>query len=489
MRYYPRPTYLLAIGWLFSLLVSCHPKQDVLPEVASIQIVLSQNKKPKLFYFLEDSAHNQLRFEVYYFDDKGTFIQPLVTPQFLVNGSLIEADSFTLTKAGQFVVTAKIGNRTSNNQLSLETGSVTDYISRFELTTAVPFLNANATSRLPVFFTIVDTQGRSLDTTGYSLPIKLTVNGVPQTESRFITADRVGVYTLQASLWGKKSTGLTVTARKPDSYELVRFPVIIHVPKNADVSQISPARILADVNRTYRANKASVDPNQADTYIEFVPATTDPFGQPLAVAGLDRLSFDNPASVDTVARLINGVVHQWCPQQYINVFVSVDWRRIYGPGFSFSYLPTNLTSSAVTCDQLQDVTWSAEAIPAIYIYDQFSFRSLDHELGHFLGLPHTFQYGCSPNLFADLPQHEEAHADNKGFKYSCRKVPFVSDYVMDYYVAHTSFTLDQIHHVRQVLSRLIYLPGSLKQGDGSLRKALPSDLEQGTTISCKPGLN
>ncbi|GAB3716950.1 hypothetical protein GCM10027592_58710 [Spirosoma flavus] len=490
MSYCPRQIYLLTIGWLVCLLFSCQPKQDVLPGVASIQIVLFQNKKPRPFYFLEDGAHNQLRFEVYYFDEKGTFVQPAVTPQFLVNGIPIEADSFTLTKAGQFVVTAKIGNRTSDNQLRLEAGSATDYISRFELTTAVPFLNANATSRLPIFVTISDKQGRTLDTIGYSLPIKLSIDGVPQAESRFMTANKAGVYTLQASLWETKSASLTVTARKTNSYELVRFPVIIHIPKNADVSQIDPARILADVNRTYRANKTSVDPNQADAFIEFVPATTDPFGHPLAKAGLDRLSFDNPASVDTAAKLINQVVHQWCPQQYINVFVSVDWRRIYGPGYSYSYLPTDLTSTAVSCDQLKNVTWSAKSIPAIYIYDQFSFPSLDHELGHFLGLIHTFQNGCTtPNFFADIPQHEEARADNKGIKYSCSQVPFVSDYVMDYYVAHNSFTQDQIRYIRQVLSRLTYLPGSLKQGNGRLGTGSLGEIEQGTTIACKSGLH
>ncbi|AUD00841.1 M43 family zinc metalloprotease [Spirosoma pollinicola] len=487
MRYYPKLICPFIVGWLFSLLLSCRSKENVLPGVASIQIILFQNKKPRPFYFLEDSAHNQLRFEVYYFDEKGTFIQPLATPQFLVNGSPIEADHFTLTKAGQFVFTAKIGNRISHNQLRVEAGSATDYISRFELTTAVPFLNANTTSRLPVFFTIVDKQGRTLDTTGYSLPIKLAVNGVTQVKNQFITATQAGIYTLQASLWGVKSTSLTVTARKPSSYELVRFPVIIHVPQSADVSQIDPARILAEVNQTYRARKASVDPNQADANIEFVPATTDPFGQPLAVAGLDRLSFDNPASVDTAARLVDRVVHQWCPQQYINVFMSVDWLRIYGRGFSYAYLPTNLTSSALTCEQLKEITWTATAIPAIYIYDQHSFEGLSHELGHFLGLTHTFANGCSyVGLFADIPQHEESFPDSRGYKYSCRHIPYVSDFVMDYHAPPNSFTLEQIQYIRLILSRLIYLPGSLKPGNAQLRKALPNELAQGTTIACKP---
>lgn len=487
MKYCPKRIHLVVLGWLVSLVAGCHAKEDVLPGVASMQILLFQNKKPQPFYFLEDSTHNQLRFQVYYFDDRGGFIQPVATTQFLVNGSPIPSNTFTLTKAGQFVFTAKVGNRISDNQLSVEAGPIGEYIGRFELTTAVPLLNANSTSRLPVFYTLIDKQGHIVDTTGYSLPINLTVDGVSQAETRFITAGQAGIHTLQASLWGKKSASLTVTARKLNSYELIRFPVIIHVPKSADLSQLDPVRILAEVNRTYRANKTSVDPNQADAYIEFVPATTDPFGQPLSVAGLDRLSFDNPTSVDTAARLVDQIVHKWCPQQYINVFMSVDWLRIYGPGYSYAYLPTNLTGSAVTCDQLRDVVWTATNIPAIYIYDRTTFDALAHELGHFLGLQHTFQNGClSPSLFTDIPQHEETRPDGGGYKYSCKKIPYVSDFVMDYHAPPVSFTQEQIQYVRRILGRSIYLPSSSDHSHQGLRSALPSQLEKGVTIACQP---
>ncbi|GAB4024677.1 M43 family zinc metalloprotease [Spirosoma koreense] len=477
--------YLPLLAWLMLLAGSCRPKEDVLPGVANVQLVLSQNKRPLPVYFLEDTAHDQVSFQVYFFDDKGFFVTPTVTPEFLVNGIPIQGNTYRFRQAGQFTFTAKIGNRSSDNQLTLTAGKAVDLIREFTLTTAVPFVNADSTSRLPLVYTLIDKQGNVLDSLDYAFPIQLTANGVAQQEHRYIKAGHEGPYTLQANLWGKQSNVLPVTARKPLSYDLVRFPVIIHIPKSANPSRIDPSRILAEVNRTFRARKPSADPNQADAYMEFVPATTDPDGRPLAVPGLDQLAFDNPPSVDTAVASVSRVVRRWCPQQYINVFLRVDWARIYGPDYSYSYIPRSLTGSPLTCEQTSHQTWQSYEIPAIFIVNEDSFPSLDHELGHFFGLMHTFDNGCTgPAAFPDVAQHKESHADGYGLKYTCSKIPFVSDYTMDYYVPHNSFTYQQIQPIRLTLNRLVYIPAGAIPRSGRQPADQPAQRERGTIMAC-----
>lgn len=475
---------LLIAGLLIVLLTTCRSQDDVLPGVARIQLVVAQNKQPLPIYFLDDTAHNQLKLEVYYYDANNVFVTPTLTPQFLVNGQPIGGNSYTFEQAGQFTFTAKVGNRLSDNQITVSAGLAAETIDYFIINTAVPFVNADSVSHLPLTYEIVDKQGRSLNPLDYA-PIKLSVDGKASADITSFSTQQAGEHSLQASFLGKGSYPLKITARKPLTYDLVRLPVVMHILKSADAAKINPTAILAEVNRAYRRNKRSTDPNQADAYIEFIPATTDPDGRMLAVAGLDPLSVDNPSSVDTAAALVRRIVRRWCPQQYINVFVSLDWLRQYGPGISYSYLPYGLVNSSVTCEDIKKITWNDYEMPAIYIYDQYSFASLDHELGHFLGLTHTFNSDCSrQNLLADVPRHLESRSDTKGLKYTCIGLPFVSQYVMDHYAPHNSFTYEQVQVMRQSLKWTSYVPllPSLRNGRRSV--GLPGGLEKGSIISC-----
>jgi hypothetical protein len=411
-------------------------------------------------YFLEDSANNTIQLRLTYYDGNKSIINVTGSPQFFVNGQPFAGDTYQFTRAGQYTFSAQIGNRSSNNTLGpITVGSVHAYVSRFRMRTVVPFLNADSLSRLPLVYDVFDKQGNLIDLLYYQPT--LLVNNVSRAEPKTLTTAVAGLYTLQANFFGIRSDKLTVEARRPVTYPLTRLPVIIHIPKSMSPASVDPTSILADVTKTFRKGWLANDPNQADSFIEFYPATTDPDGKSLAKPGLNQLDFDNPANVLDAGLNVTNVIQRWCPQRYINVFVSVDWLRTYAAGYSYSYLPYPLSSKAdFDCSDLSSANFMAESIPAVYINNQASLSALAHELGHFLGLQHTFAAGCSgKRQVFDTPVHELAYpAPGTETKRNCDGVPFQSQYVMDYYTYQLSFTYEQVKLMRNYLDLSGYVP-------------------------------
>jgi hypothetical protein len=467
--------------------LTCRPTADEVPKKARLQVVLTGNQPPKTVYFWEDSLHRQLSFELYYYDQNQAFTAPPEPPQFLVNGQPIAGNTFTFPGPGQYTVSARVKNRVSEDQLMLTVSRAADYLQQVLLKAPVLLLNADSVSQIPLSYELVPKQGKPLNPADYPSPQLLADDRFQPTISYFSTR-QVGYHRLYASFLGVSSNGITATARSAISYPLVRLPVVMHVP-TAIVDQVDPVALLAHVNQLFRRSLPSSTPNQADAYIEFYPVTLDPAGKPLAVAGLHPLTVTNPDSASQAQRIVSDLLHQWCPRQYLNVVIGIDWYRRYPVGYSYTFYPTlqPAGSPLPSCADLKTADWYKPELPAVYIAPQALPAAggiIAHELGHFLGLAHTFSPTCTgTGQFADVPVHLEAHVDENGLKYSCQRAAFVSDYVMDYYITpRRSFTQDQVGMMRTVLERGSYVPTSSVASRQSSKRNARWTLETGTII-------
>jgi hypothetical protein len=339
-------------------------------------------------------------------------------------------------------------------------------LARFDLKVTVPYLNADSTSRLRVSYELVNKAGQPMGV--LSDLIQLDVNGhhVPNSggELSFSTT-QTGPLTLQAHLGSHASTPLSVTARSAQTYPLVRLPVVFHLAKyvNAIIFGKQLQSILDGVNALYRDQRANPDPNHADSFIEFYLAAKAPSGQPLTSAGLNPLNFDNPPTDALSGAKVDSILKQWCIKKYINVFVNINWdRNLNPPGSSFSSYPPYQFGPAGGYSQCETIPATRSAI---MIADQFSLTSdiVAHELGHMLGLTHTFgtcQSASGQAWVPDVPRHEQAHPDDQGYKLSCNAVRFLATNVMDYYneFRRFGFTHDQVSIMRQSIAHPTYLP-------------------------------
>jgi len=247
----------------------------------------------------------------------------------------------------------------------------------------------------------------------------------------------------------------------PRGGAVLRVPVVFHVIRKSDgTGSLTRRQVrsqLTILNEDFRARPGTLGANGADTGIRFFLARQDPEGKPtrgIQFVTNDRFFSDHAAAMREL---------QWDPDRYLNIYVD-DAEGYLG----YATLPQ---ISAGDPDDSIHLNWTTVGrdAPDGGIYDQG--RTGTHEVGHYLGLFHTFDGGCgrparpyqSGDLIADTPRQRRANYDCPARARSCSSEDPIENYMN--YTQDTcmeGFTLEQAHRMR--CSLLTYRPKLVRKG-------------------------
>lgn len=250
---------------------------------------------------------------------------------------------------------------------------------------------------------------------------------------------------------------------KKSSATVYTVPVVFHViydspQDNIDRSQIMDAlRILNEDYRLQNSDagnlRAIFQNRQADTEIEFTLAKKDENGN--CTEGITRMQ--SSLSVDASPRDAVKQLVQWDPDKYLNIWVvrsiinsSSSTGTILGYA-NFPWMAANIDGIVIRHDALGVIGTAA--------YDG---RTLTHEVGHYLGLLHTFQGGCSGSGdgISDTPPVADASYGCDLSRNSCTNdsYPDMIENYMDYSdgACQNTFTTGQKNVMRSVLQSASY---------------------------------
>ena len=249
------------------------------------------------------------------------------------------------------------------------------------------------------------------------------------------------------------SLSMTHVSAEYEPHDLLRIPTVVHVVSMvAGTGDIDDALVRSQVdvlNEDFRARSGSLGENGVDTRIEFSLVTVTPDGHP--TTGIERYAsntwyFDpGPGVVSEMKQAIG-----WDPDRYFNIYIN-DGGGLLG----YSTFPQDNAGTELDGVVL-DWHHVGRHAPTGGRYDQG--RTGTHEVGHYLGLFHTFQNGCgtagapyaSGDLLADTAGQQDPTLGCPGqAPSSCGSADPVGNY-MNYTddACMTGFTLEQANRMR-----------------------------------------
>lgn len=178
----------------------------------------------------------------------------------------------------------------------------------------------------------------------------------------------------------------------------ITIPVVFHILHSNGPENIPDSRIFDQItilNQDFSATNPDVGnvrnslhapfaPLVADFEIEFALAKRDPQGK--CTNGIERIySTIHSNAIDNVKEIV-----QWDPSRYLNIWVvsSINSSGAKGTVLGFANFPWMSPTKDGIVVIASEVGYSGND----------NGRTLTHEIGHWLGLLHTFQGGCTyPN--------------------------------------------------------------------------------------------
>lgn len=262
-----------------------------------------------------------------------------------------------------------------------------------------------------------------------------------------------------------------------------QLPLIFHILYNdeSDSTQYIRSEVITEMIRLCNARYCT---DRLDMNLEVVAATNAPDGSPLSEPGIERIKRNGTIHLSCDAFMQDNNTEYtswlWDPNTYINVFVYT-FRETNTLGIShLPYTPAGNSLPGLNAGNYYFTHLPAYAhcisLNNTYINEENASHTLAHELGHYLGLLHTFsQDSCYDSDYCEdtptynrteferwlqLPETATLPLARLVERTNCEGVTFISENIMDYEPSYFNrFTPNQFARVRHVLENSPLIPG------------------------------
>jgi len=250
---------------------------------------------------------------------------------------------------------------------------------------------------------------------------------------------------------------------------VLRIPVVVHVIQSTSgVGNLSDTLVQSQItvfNEDFRAMAGTAGAGGTDSKIEFFLATTDPTGAP--TNGIRR--YTNNTWFADAGNYWSATA--WNPARYLNIYTNQASGALgYVPD-----LPQGGSVLGTTADRVV-ILYSAFGRPGSFGSPYNLGRSATHEVGHYLGLFHTFEFGCGTascyttgDRICDTASEANPRFGCPVGAMSCGTPDPIRNY-MDYTddACMTGFTSEQVRRMRCTLANY---RGQLAQPAGPVASA------------------
>lgn len=299
--------------------------------------------------------------------------------------------------------------------------------------------------------------------------LELIVEGEKFLRLDSIPITKSGELDVQAFVFSVPSNVLKVISREDTMFPLREMQLVFHV--FSDGPKLTPAQIQDQLTKTNLAFGNGVESsfnrniNSVDNFFKFKLAENDPDGNPLPITGYNVIEIPEGYSAedDFYEYYYLKFEEMWDPNRYINIFV----ENIYGGRTSgYAYLPempdNSIPGLIVNETQVFNFPYAISLDYTIAIVNSKPTPyTLAHELGHFLGLFHTFDNCQLGDYIEDTLPHvlmgnqAPSMSNNRN---SCSNESFTSTNFMDNLGEHDHFTFDQRERMRSVYEKALFFP-------------------------------